>query len=577
MTPTSHNSNFRLLYIQALRCWTCNNLKSCITICDLLVRKLRLFPDASGDSEMVYLKHQIWFLKIKCLADSYHLNESLLINEDDAGSDTRVVSVTARTENTARSKQSHRPEGGSRTITRDKTPSGIKFSHPQTGMISGRRSNINSRNSNRGLSSYRPLTTGLTSTKTAFSRSTRPLLKYSSSSLLSKLIFQYLYNAQVSTSLCPDYGQCLEYVNLASKINQDDKSKSKDTSESIFWLVASGICCFNLGMYKESEGHFRRACMLRLRYLDPYTWLIKIYLKQGQLESVLKVCDEAQRNCKSPILYNWMARVQSLLGDALVAQTNLRESLKLFPTNLEALANVGYFAFYNEEPELALRCFERIQQLSSSQLVCLDQKQELGESCQLLNNLALCYFYSGFYHKVIPLFMKSFLSSESKEMTSDIWYNLSFIPMGCGLMDMARACLELALNNDSQNLQAWNNLGVLKYKNQIEENVHFENMCELWSSSPIKMDSWKELSNLDDLGEFSAACDDAEVHFKHSASLDASVEQPEMLFNLALVNKRRGRLLDSVKYCNQYLEHDPENYQISSLLAEIKRMIFHDG
>lgn len=584
MTESPSTSlDLRPLYLQALRCWICNNLKDCITICDYLTKKLQALSGSDNADSLSEQKHQVWFLKIRCLADSYHINESLLINEEDAGGDAQVTSTSR---NTSFGLISRRPDTGNRALAQNITSSGAKLNRPKTGMISGRMHGISSRHSNRGLSSYRPLTTGLANSQSTFSRSIRPLFKYSQCKPLSKLIYQYLYNAQTSTNSFPDYRQCLEYINLANKSSRSsevDGRRFRD-GEDIFWLMASGICYFNLNMNKEAEGHFMKSRDLDKKLIEPYTWLIKIYLKMGQLGFVLKVGDEALIHCKSSIVYNWMARVQSLIGDAASAHSNLRESLKHFPIDLEALANVGYNAFYSEEPELALRCFERIQQMSMSQHVSTSQEGELRESCQLLNNLALCNFYNGNYHKVIPLFLKSFLSSESRDMTSDIWYNLSFIPLMCGLKNMARACLEISLKNNSQNFQALNNLGVIKFKDLIEDNIHFENISEMWSSSQPRLSSSNELSNLEDLDELTVKYDEAEVHFgqlnegsrdQHSGL--ATIEQPEMLFNLALLNRKRGHLLKSNIYCNLYLEHDPNNYHIANLLSDLKQLLFYDG
>lgn len=628
-------------YIKATRCWSSNNLKSCLLICDRLTKKVLLLATSSQGKnnqnllrQLNQLKQLIWFLKIRCLAEDYYVNESLLLNEDDIENDDDQISVLKTATTRGPSTQSRRRELGSsfgRSRRTNTSGSAIDNGRVRTGILTGRvSSTITSSSSSRhyqrsGItktvtSSYKPLTTNLTATQTAFSRSTRPLLKYSTCHLLSKLAFEYLYNAQAATNACPDYRQCLEYLNLVHSsirkrvkvVSSSDKSSSTQLISTeiessndhrkvlgTFWLMAFGICYFNLRMSKQAEEYFQQALSLNPKHLDIYTWLIKTYLRSNQLNKVLKTCQSGLSQCEgSSILFNWMARVQSISSDLFAANISLRESLKYDPTNIEALANVGHFAFYSgDKIEFSLKCFERIQQLSMNQSI--DVNESNSSLAQLMNNLALCNFYSGFYHKVVPLFMKAFLNSPNKEVTSDIWYNVSFVVLNFGLKNLAMACLKLSLKNNSQNEEAINNLGVLKYNHLIDDDqVHYYNRQELWAL-PAKncyddeQDVAKNLNNLnEDVSSFKNKFDEAETYFtpinlnmtttgdKANTSFDVDLivqQQPETLYNMALIKNKRGQLLASVLYSNLYLEHDSENYHIRNLIKDVKQLISHDG
>lgn len=568
----------------------------------------------------------------------------MLLNENDIDSDDQVRTFTSNT--------SKRPSLSRQNATSGRTqlgrmgtsgtgafgPGGVQ-SGRSTAILTGRMTSTSSRQTaGRASSSYRPLTTSLTASQTAFSRSTRPLLKYANDEFLSKLIYEYLYNVQKVTNKCPDYRQCLEYLNIVqqryrSKTNKHSESwnekyikeKLIDITETeqggsssisdhvygnldTFWLLAFGICYFNLRMNKLAYDYFEAALKSNDRQLDAYLWLVKIHLRQNEPFSVLRVCDDGLRKCKSAILFNWKARVQSLIQDSFAAHSSLRESLKFYPTNIEALANVGYFSFHSDKLEQALKCFERIIQLSlnsqgtsylsgGSAIGAVATGSSLGlmtSSCELLNNLALCNFYCGNLTKVLPLFQQAFLCSPSKEVTSDIWYNISFLPLNFGCTNLAIACLQLALKNDSQNEQAVNNLGVLKYGWLIDEPINYYNRQELWSmpiSGPTAVEKRHNLENLDKHHRRQQVLfDEAETCFsiakvrKNSVTTngqsqleeDITHAQPEMLCNMALVKNRRGQLLACVEYCRRYLEFDSGNRMMKNLLRDIKKLVAHD-
>lgn len=587
----------KLDYIRAYRCWRANHLDSCLQISTSLKQKLPDQPDQSNESSLntcsrlSQLKLLVWFLNIRCLVDDCDTNESLLLNESDIESSGKVQTFTsdAKTRGSIATRTS---KGVDSRMSRRPTTAGVRLETRQrTAIITGNVPSVSSRRSGMSTSSYRPLTTKLTATQTAFSRSTRPLLKYSTCPFLSRTFFEYLYITQTITNKCPDFRQCLEFLNLAkSTLDSRDNEKGQHQDDSVlvsteddtrklsrlglYWLVAFGKCYYNLHMSKNAEEFFETAIALNQKYLDPYTWLVKVYLKTNQPAKVLKTCEDGLKENKSPILYDWLARIQSLLANNYVSNRTLRKSLQLYPTNIEALANVAYFAFYTNKTEQSLKCYERIYRLSASNSTIVGC--DLNNSAELLNNLALCNFYNGYYHNVIPLFLRAFLSSPSRVTTSDLWYNLSFIPMSCGFKNLAASCLRLALKSNSQNEEAMNNLGVLKYQTLVEDSIHYPNRQEHWSTDNRRASFGYENSESSSLTQLA----DAEAYFCPQNCDTSGTDQyfglPEMLYNMVMIKKRRGQLSDAVKYSRLYLEYDPADSHIKTLINDIRQLVSHD-
>ena len=625
-TMEESNTNLialRATYQRAVCSWKSNDLLVCIQICAELTRQLNFVSQQEEqqqkyNSDIFQLRQLVWFLKIRCLSEDNYVNESLLLNENDINSDSGVQTFTATRQSTACSTARHTNTAtGANTVGvgRRMLTGKVESRHQRTAILTGRMPSASSRQSGRATTAYRPLTTSLTATQTAFSRSTRPLLKYAASRFLAKQLYEYLYSVQNVANKCPDYRQCLEYINLirTSIRKSDDRNKAKtfnkETSLLVsmsentefdeqkcmgsFWLLAYGVCYFHLNMNKQAGEYFRLAQAADPKYLAPYTWLIKVYLRLNQPVEVLKTCQLGITNSKNTILFNWMARVQSLLSDSFAANQSLRNSLQFNPTNIEALANVGYFSFYGDKVEQSLKCFERINQLSLNNSYSNSSsggydEPNIDSSTELLNNLALCNFYCGRYDKVIPSFQRAFLNSPSKEITSCIWYNISFVPLSCGAKNLAIACLKLALMNDSQNEEALNNFGILKYGELIDdENIHYMNKQETWANnfSKSKPQDRIELENFNDQRKQQVLFDTIETYFKTLNVLRDDAEddeetrrigKPEMLFNMAMVKKKRGQFLSAVQYLEEYLIEDSDNYSALKLLDEIRELVSFD-
>ena len=55
--------------------------------------------------------------------------------------------------------------------------------------------------------------------------------------------------------------------------------------------------------------------------------------------------------------------------------------------------------------------------------------------------------------------------ADDNEVKSNIWYNISYVFVTTGQYEMAELALKMAIEADSHNYEALNNLGVLSLKN----------------------------------------------------------------------------------------------------------------
>lgn len=631
-------------YIRAHRCYVAGDHKTCQTICNKIDKRLSSMGGGVQASESAVsreqLKSLLWSLRSRRFAAETFVDESLLLEEEEVQADEgqiRQVSRGSLATTTQSGARTTRPQTArvaapfSRASNLKSSGAGVaslmaSSRRPRTGMLTGSRqaiAGIGSRgqDSSSGrmltaLSAYRPLTASLTATQTAYSQSTRAYLAYANCRLIAKQVYEHLFCLQQRQqfarasgsggSTCADYRQCLEYLsmqkaannakrrqlerlnhdttNLIGTIQTDSEDHNCDNNESdTFWHVAHGCCYFKLNMLRQSEESFRRALNYDPRLLDAYVWLIKVYLRLNQPKDILNVCDQGLEHCKSAILHNWKARVMSLSGDLYAANTSLRDSLLYFPTNIEALANVGHFAFYDDRLDLALHCFEIIDVLiSNNRLYALDINRS---QAQLLNNLALCHLHCGSYEKVVPLLQRALLATRpgDNEVVSDIWYNMSFATMKAGLIGLTMDCLRLALKYDPQNQAALNNLGVIKFGNLITRPIHFPNKHELWTTGHADLASMSPNGDDNHITEDTfdeTIYAEAETYFTSTISTinEETIQcEPEMIHNLAVLKWHRGQFEDALKYCNAYDAYDSSNCHIEYIKRNIGELLRVDA
>uniref|UniRef100_A0A673UZN7 Tetratricopeptide repeat domain 8 n=1 Tax=Suricata suricatta TaxID=37032 RepID=A0A673UZN7_SURSU len=187
-----------------------------------------------------------------------------------------------------------------------------------------------------------------------------------------------------------------------------------------WWKVQIGKCYYRLGMYREAEKQFKSA------------------LKQQEMVDTFLYLAKEMNNISSAAEY-------------------YKEVLKQDNTHVEAIACIGSNHFYSDQPEIALRFYRRLLQMGVY-------------NCQLFNNLGLCCFYAQQYDMTLTSFERALALAENEEETADVWYNLGHVAVGIGDTNLAHQCFRLALVNNNNHAEAYNNLAVLEMrKGHVEQ------------------------------------------------------------------------------------------------------------
>ncbi|VFV18202.1 tetratricopeptide repeat protein 8 [Lynx pardinus] len=187
-----------------------------------------------------------------------------------------------------------------------------------------------------------------------------------------------------------------------------------------WWKVQIGKCYYRLGMYREAEKQFKSA------------------LKQQEMVDTFLYLAKEMNNISSAAEY-------------------YKEVLKQDNTHVEAIACIGSNHFYSDQPEIALRFYRRLLQMGVY-------------NCQLFNNLGLCCFYAQQYDMTLTSFERALALAENEEEAADVWYNLGHVAVGIGDTNLAHQCFRLALVNNNNHAEAYNNLAVLEMrKGHVEQ------------------------------------------------------------------------------------------------------------
>ncbi|RXM27046.1 Tetratricopeptide repeat protein 8 [Acipenser ruthenus] len=91
-------------------------------------------------------------------------------------------------------------------------------------------------------------------------------------------------------------------------------------------------------------------------------------------------------------------------------------------------------------------------------------------NCQLYNNLGLCCFYAQQYDMTLSSFERALQLAANDDEVADVWYNMGHVAVGIGDSVLAYQCFKLALSNNNDHAEAYNNLAVLELrKGRVEQ------------------------------------------------------------------------------------------------------------
>ncbi|KAJ3332701.1 Tetratricopeptide repeat protein 8 [Blyttiomyces sp. JEL0837] len=301
------------------------------------------------------------------------------------------------------------------------------------------------------------------------------LKKYAAKSVLARGLFEYIY------SNLQNNRKALELASHATQINE---------YHDWWWKLQIGKCFMQLRMHLDAEKHLKSS-LKEKDQLSTRMYLCKNLLLVGQSTAALELLAEThEKYPHDPSSLIFMARIYEQAGDMercnrvyklvspfcfveayKVSLTPFKNKvLELDPSNVEALASIASNYFYDGQPELAHRYYRRLLQLGHS------------ETAELWNNLGLCAFFSQQYDLAIPCFEKALQLALDDKCLADIWYNIAHVGIQLGDFTMAYQALKVAVATDNNHAEAWNNLAIVEFKLNKDAtacNHHFERSAKI--------------------------------------------------------------------------------------------------
>ncbi|KAG5894234.1 hypothetical protein JTB14_002283 [Gonioctena quinquepunctata] len=261
------------------------------------------------------------------------------------------------------------------------------------------------------------------------------LSKYAKNSCLSKPLFEYLYYHEGDI-------KC-----------HGTRSSSNSTCriQRWWWKVQLAKCYIALNMIREAEQQLRSA-LKQHHHVETFVRLTRIYLRLDQPLSATDICKSGLEVFpKDVAMMTELGRLAEALNDSPTSVKYYRNVVIEDAMNSEAIACIGMYHFYNNQPELALRYYRRVLAMGA-------------HSAELYNNLGLCCLYSQQLDLTLSCFQRALDLATEAAVKAEVWYNLSHVAIAAGDVQLAMHCLNLCLSANSTHSSAFNNLAVLHHK-----------------------------------------------------------------------------------------------------------------
>ncbi|KAG5191229.1 hypothetical protein JKP88DRAFT_259616 [Tribonema minus] len=279
-----------------------------------------------------------------------------------------------------------------------------------------------------------------------------------------------------------------------------------------WWKARLGRCYHKLGMYRDAEKQLKSSLKdqdMLLTHLE----LVKVYQRLDLPNTALDLLARAAvRHDGDARLALASARLHEALSAAEAAGAAYKTALALDPTNVEATASLAVNYFYADQPEVALRYYQRLLQCGAS-------------GGAVWNNLGLCCFYGGQYDMALGCLDRA-LTAAGDDIIGDVWYNIAQVAIGMGDVGMAYQALRVASTVDTNHAESFCNLGVLEMRKQNN--------------------------------------DSARVNLLRAQTLGPWLF--EAFYNGALLDYRTGNFQEAYRQCQRALELFPEHSECKELM-----------
>ncbi|CAK1540493.1 unnamed protein product [Leptosia nina] len=208
--------------------------------------------------------------------------------------------------------------------------------------------------------------------------------------------------------------------------------KKMDEKHDWWWNYCLARCYYTLGMHRNSEESLKQS-LKQHKHVAIYLRLVALYVSINQPLTALDACKQGLSafHESTPLLLE-QARIHDMMGNQAVAVKYYRMVAIQNPSNMEAIANIAMFNFYNDQPEIALRYYRRILAM-------------ITPGPEIYNNLGLCCLYCSQWDLILPCFRQALYYSTNFESRSIIWFNLAHTALSAGDLILTRRCLQNSL------------------------------------------------------------------------------------------------------------------------------------
>ncbi|CAG9760887.1 unnamed protein product [Ceutorhynchus assimilis] len=248
-----------------------------------------------------------------------------------------------------------------------------------------------------------------------------------------------------------------------SRLNLSKYAKNKALNKPLFeylyyhegddwwWKIQLAKCYVALNLIRDAEQQIKSAIRQHPN-VESFIRLIRIYIRIDQPLTATEVCKQALEAFPNDVsVMTELARLTEALNESQASVKYYRSIVIEDAMNTEAIACIGMYHFYNNQPELALRYYRRVLAMGA-------------HSAELYNNLGLCCLYSQQLDLTLACFQRALELATDNLIKADVWYNLSHVAVAAGDIALAVQCLNLCLSANSSHASALNNLAVLHHK-----------------------------------------------------------------------------------------------------------------
>ena len=236
-----------------------------------------------------------------------------------------------------------------------------------------------------------------------------------------------------------NYRKALELASEAVKVLK---------SEDWWWSEKLGKCYYQIGIYRDSEKQLMGSIQLQPT-VNAYYLLSQIYIKLDQPMNTIEILKSAiEKFPKEPTFHLAMGRVYEMLNEDEKSFHHYKEALSLENNNIEAVACIANYYYYQESPEISLRFYKRLMDLGVN-------------NTELWNNISVCLFTNSQLELFFPCIKRALSMTQDPVIMSDIWYNIAQMSINTGDRETAYRALKIALSYDGTNAEALNNIGIM--------------------------------------------------------------------------------------------------------------------